>query len=363
MKLLKNLSIIIEQDTVDNTVYQGLKDFLDNKISANRLERYDDLFDDVKDSKSGNRKLSTITLKFSDVEDYFKTFDLGDDDENFVSRLFSYYGGDLNIYDSYYSDDDWKDGRIAKFYFNDENKELLKEIIKFVSPEWYKVDISDWEDSVFIRLANLFDNQIDSIKSDYSTEMNYAYENAIKEDITKDFENLYQDYGLYLSSSFSEYYTTPLNLIYLYDKYDPTKKKSLKELLGVIGEEIRPWGDFWDAAYQVDTSSAFDDEGFNRQVNWQLEKIKDRITDGDAEVYSNFDKFKDIVEKILNKFEFNRWYVLPVNPGKSFKINEIDPDTNKVKISVKNNTGGLEQKYLLTLEGFYSFMYNYKLFD
>lgn len=354
---------VIKESSSENSVYQGLKDYLEGNITATQLERYDKLFYDIKDSKSGNKKLSTITLSFNNVEDYFKTFDLGDDDESFVSSVFSPYSDSLNIYDDYYTTEDWNDGRVTRFYFNTENQEKLKQIVKIIDPKWYKVNIDEWNDEIYKKISNFFPNEIDRILSDFGTETNYAYENAAKDEITKDFQNLYFDYGIYLKSPFYKYYTTPLNLIELYDRFDPSKNKSLTDLLSVIGEEIKPWGDFWGSVYELDYSSHFDDSSFNREVDWQLEKILDIINDDLDLKYKNFKGYKEIVENLLSKFEFDKWYDLPVNKGKMFKINELDSETNKIRISVRNKSGGLEQKYLLTLNSFYSMLYNYSLFN
>lgn len=344
------------------STYNCLIKYLQNEITQVELrERCDDLIYEVKESKTKNRKLSTITLRFGTVEDYFNTFRLDDSDSHFVNMLFSNYYDYMNIYDSYYADEDWIEGRMVQFYFDDDNISLLKEIVKYVSPESYKKSVDNWERQVFQKLYDMFGDNIKNIISEFSNKMNEAYEEENKIHIKKDFENLYFDYGIYTKNGFYTYFTTPQNLIDLYEKFDPTKEKTLTELLTTIGEEIKPYEDFWSNAHDVSLNN-FDEEGFNREVTWQLEKMKDLIIDNSDSEYSDFQKFNDIFDKISSKYDFDKWYELPVNRDKMFKINQIDPKTNKVKISVKSVSNSFDRSYLVPIEGFYSLLFNYELF-
>jgi hypothetical protein len=300
-----------------------------------------------------------ITLKFENDEQYFKLFDLSDDDIWFLNNLYSSYGN-LEVFDSYRAEEDWREGYVFP-YFNDENKELMEEIKRLIAPN---LNLQDDSQAVeFCRLLEeLFNNRVDYIIGDYESEMDSGMKNSMEKEITKELCDIFLENGIHNTQGcFHKYMTTVDSLIKLYDKYG-NKSNDLLTLLKSVGHDKSVDGDYWSNMYDYMGSNEFDSESFNRSVKYQLENIISDMEDGDK--FVDLDEYKKIVSYVTKKFKYNVWYGRPKDESKMmFKVIRINPETNKVELEYKKK-GTMDFKNgNYDLEQFNNFLYHPELFD
>jgi hypothetical protein len=300
-----------------------------------------------------------ITLKFENDEQYFKLFDLSDDDVWFLNNLYSSYGN-LELFDSYRAEEDWREGYVFP-YFNDDNKELMEEIKRLIAPN---LNLQDDAQAVeFCRLLEeLFNNRVDYIIGDYESEMDSGMKNSMEKEITKELCDIFLENGIHNTQGcFYKYMTTVDSLIKLYDKYG-NKSSDLLTLLKTVGHDKSVDGDYWNNMYEYMGSNEFDSESFNRSVKYQLENIISDMEDGDK--FADLDEYKKIVSHVTKKFKYNVWYGRPKDESKMmFKVIRINPETNKVELEYKKK-GTMDFKQgNYDLEQFNNFLYHPELFD
>jgi hypothetical protein len=76
----------------------------------------------------------------------------------------------------------------------------------------------------------------------------------------------------------------------------------------------------------------------------------------------NFPEYKELFDGVTEKYEIEKWYNLPRNKDFDFKITDIDIDDLTISATLRGKMG--VSKYSFTdVDEFYSFLYNYKLFD
>lgn len=300
-----------------------------------------------------------ITLKFENDEQYFKLFDLSDDDVWFLNNLYSSYGN-LEVFDSYRAEEDWREGYVFP-YFNDENKELMEEIKRLIAPN---LNLQDDAQAVeFCRLLEeLFNNRVDYIIGDYESEMDSGMKNSMEKEITKELCDIFLENGIHNTQGcFYKYMTTVDSLIKLYDKYG-NKSSDLLTLLKTVGHDKSVDGDYWSNMYEYMGSNEFDSESFNRSVKYQLENIISDMEDGDK--FADLDEYKKIVSYVTKKFKYNVWYGRPKDESKMmFKVIRINPETNKIELEYKKKGTMDFKRGDYDLEQFNNFLYHPELFD
>ena len=110
--------------------YEFFKDLANGK-EINRWSYPDKLIYDVRHTRGSNSIKVVIT--FDDDDDFLDVLGIEKDDgdrHTFKRFMSSYYRDD---WDSYRHDDDWSEGYTLQ-NFNNENKELVNEILKYTNP-------------------------------------------------------------------------------------------------------------------------------------------------------------------------------------------------------------------------------------
>ena len=300
-----------------------------------------------------------ISLKFENDEQYFRLFDLSDDDIWFLNHLYSSYS-DLELFDSYRAEEDWNEGYVFP-YFDNENKELMEEIKRLVAPNLNLED--DSQVIEFCRLLNdLFSKRVDYIIGDYEVEMDSGMKNSMEKEINKELCDIFLENGIHNTQGcFYKYMTTVDNLIKLYDKYGE-KNSDLFTLLKKVGHDKSVDGDYWNNMYDYMGTNEFDSTSFNRSVKYQLESIISDMEDDDK--FANLDEYKKIVSLIGKKFKYNVWYGRPKDENKMmFKVIRVNPENNKIEVEYKAKGTMDFKKGNYDLEQFNNFLYHPELFD
>ena len=332
-----------------------MRGYLSGKDNSNQILSSDIVSGFEKDEE--NRGESIVEISFDGLDDYKKVFDLSDDDKWFLGIIDSTYN-DYNFYPMDI-DSEWGEGYIID-RFNDENTKLLREILKYILPTYVNADLSDdyeVKSTIAKTLKDMFDREASDISYEYQSEMDRATEIGTRNTIESELCDYFEKYGFKKSSKncFDEYQTTINNLIKLFEEHQP-EKNTIESLLYRITEDDSVGG--WvENSYEMIDWESFDEEGFQRNVEYNLEKILDQISENE-----NFLEYKEVFDTITKNYEIQRWYNLPRNKDVSFRINGIDTDDLTISVSLRGKMG--LSKYSFTdVDEFYSFLYNYKLFD
>jgi hypothetical protein len=349
------LTNVINKLTEQLPIIDLLRGYISGEDTSSQILSSDIVIDFEKNEE--NRGESIVEISFDGLDDYKKVFDLSDDDKWFLGILDNSGYNDYNFYPMDI-DSEWDEGYIID-KFNDENTKLLREILKYILPTYVNADLSDYEvrSNIAKTLQKMFDRETSDISYEYQSEMDRATEIGVRDTVESELCDYFEKYGFKKSSKkcFGEYQTTINNLIKLFEEHQP-EKSTIESLLYRITEDDSVGG--WsENSYEMIDWEAFDEEGFQREVERNLEKIKDKIEENE-----NFSQYKEMFDKITEKYRIDKWYKLPRNKDISFRINGIDMDdlTTSVTLSTEN---GYRHYILKNVDEFYSLLYNYKLFD
>jgi hypothetical protein len=349
------LTNVINKLTEQLPIIDLLRGYISGEDTSSQILSSDIVIDFEKNEE--NRGESIVEISFDGLDDYKKVFDLSDDDKWFLGILDNSGYNDYNFYPMDI-DSEWDEGYIID-KFNDENTKLLREILKYILPTYVNADLSDYEvrSNIAKTLQKMFDRETSDISYEYQSEMDRATEIGVRDTVESELCDYFEKYGFKKSSKkcFGEYQTTINNLIKLFEEHQP-EKSTIESLLYRITEDDSVGG--WsENSYEMIDWNAFDEEGFQREVERNLEKIKDKIEENE-----NFPQYKEMFDKITEKYQIDKWYKLPRNKDISFRINGIDMDdlTTSVTLSTEN---GYRHYILKNVDEFYSLLYNYKLFD
>lgn len=349
------LTNVINKLTEQLPIIDLLRGYISGEDTSSQILSSDIVIDFEKNEE--NRGESIVEISFDGLDDYKKVFDLSDDDKWFLGILDNSGYNDYNFYPMDI-DSEWDEGYIID-KFNDENTKLLREILKYILPTYVNADLSDYEvrSNIAKTLQKMFDRETSDISYEYQSEMDRATEIGVRDTVESELCDYFEKYGFKKSSKkcFGEYQTTINNLIKLFEEHQP-EKSTIESLLYRITEDDSVGG--WsENSYEMIDWNAFDEEGFQREVERNLEKIKDKIEENE-----NFSQYKEMFDKITEKYQIDKWYKLPRNKDISFRINGIDMDdlTTSVTLSTEN---GYRHYILKNVDEFYSLLYNYKLFD
>lgn len=323
------------------------------KVTTNQMERSDDIISGFRYNENNPIK-SMVKIKFDDIEDYLKLFELEEYDIDFANRLYSYYNDETFVdYDHGYNE--WIEGYLI-YQFSDENMNKFKQIVRLVLPSAANLVEDTEKGDACKRVEDMFSNEIDYITSDWVDEQNACRTRGAKEWVESDVCDYFNKFGIITQNCFYNYYTTVGILLSL---YNTVKDKSLElgEVLKNIGHRASNVGSWDENRWEIDCND-FDGESFNRVVEDQLDKILEKMEDSDdfVDVY----EYSQIFDRISKKYNLNHRY--STKSGREFFIRKIDPATNKIIVQVFKKEGGLEDRSY-TEEEFNNFLVSPELFE
>ena len=141
---------------------------------------------------------------------------------------------------------------------------------------------------------------------------------------------------------------------------------TVDEVLEKIGKDIDVGGSWYDYMYEQDCVD-FDEESYNRDVAWQLDKIMTLLEEDDN--IDNLKIFAEKLGKIIDKYEIGKWYKVPKNEKLGFRIDDINGKENKIIVLVKKqdinrvSDYGLTEKRSYDIDDFNTFLYQPELFE
>lgn len=322
-------------------------------VTTNQIERADDLIYGFRYNENNPIK-SMVKIRFDDMEDYLKLFELNEYDIDLANRLYSYYNDETFVdYDHGYNE--WNEGYLI-YYFSDENMNKFKQIIRLVLPSAANLVDDSEKEKACKRVEDMFSNEIDYITSDWVDEQNECRTRGAKEWIEGDVCDYFNKFGIITQNCFSNYYTTVGILLSLYNTVND-KTLDLSEVFKDLGHRASNVGGWDENRWEIDCND-FDYESFNRVVEDQLDKILEKMEDSDD--FIDVNKYSEIFDRITKNYNLNHKY--KTKTGREFFIRSIDPSTNKIIVQVNKKEGGLEDRSY-TEEEFNNFLVSPELFE
>ena len=338
-------------------------EFLKKIASGEEVDRWrypDELIYSITPSKFPNS--TKITISFENDDDFLYVLGIEEDDDKYVWRRFmgNYYGSGIET-DWYRWKDEWDEGYIIDS-FNEENREKVKEILKFVYPELELTNETSSKVSKF--LADRFESQIEYIINEYGNKNDECTERAVRKVLEGETENPFYRFGIIEKNKHYKYETTVGILLNWY-KTLKAQDEDLRELLRGLIDRFQKnisRGDWYELEYNS-WCNDYDTEGFQRETSWYLDKILEEIEEN-LEDYPNVDDYRKLYDKVMELGGFNKYIELPKSNETGIRIHKLDPVTNKVELSVIDSTGKKKQeRRKLSLDELNSLLYNYELFE
>lgn len=359
---IENLEGVEAEKGVVGADYIMLKSYVEtgNEDNLKNLTQTSSVVDDFE--LSDDRWETEIILRMVN-EKFFEMCSLSDDDVWMLNIIFNPYGYEFFDRDRAYSDS--KEGYVYQ-YFDEDNIKKLTDILNVIAPQLYVNDVEDLtekSEEIYDILETFFDDELSYIEGDYAGEMESAISKAILEEAEKELSNVFGEYGLEEVIQFYEYNIKVGKLLELFSKYGKTL--SVFELFETISDKEMTFPYFMELQYQVEYDSDFDMSSFNRSVDYQLNKMENKIQDGEI----NITEFTEIVNDIKNRYDFNIIYILPKDKNKPekeqrrFSIQKVDFKTNLIEVKVWEDPQSSRTKFLnLTLEDFNLLLHQPELF-
>ena len=357
-------------------LYQALKDFTEGLATPNFV-RYEDDEDILRITRVNEKNLgkSLVYLTF-DTEDYVELFARNSDETNngyLIKIAFhgGYYGGYVFV-DDYSMDYDWDEGYLLQ-YFNDENLDRVKQIVKILRPSLSVEDLrnngSDKVIEICKWLKNEFSNEMQSIIYDYASEYDEALVKGLRDYVTSKLCNSLIPANIFEKKCANLYMTTVSIILNTWDKSGEDKDAKLSDMLKTTIDQLGLQfdEDLYEDYYAYFDSKNYDDEGFNRSVTWNLDKIMEKIEDSDN--IDSYRKNSEVLEKLskLKYGDFNKWYEFP--PQKTFgektpnKFIIQDVDDGKILITYTDyERNEFNKTVKIDYETFLNFLYHPELF-
>ena len=355
-----------QNDLIDDLIGVGefiktLREFSKGKIDSRELEDSDEAILKVKPSDPLGQ--STIVIDFDTDEKFFKTLDVSEDDQWFLSAINSNYGS-YEFMDSYQVEQDFKEGYVVYGDLNKENKEKLKEIAELILPgEEFDLDNDEYRVRLSETLLNLFDDEMDWILGDYASEKNSEMLTTAQTSIEKEINSFLESIGFILVRDYDQIATTAANLL-MWSARLQLPKIDIISLFNQIVEYSGTGrlGGWHEDSYEYQDYENFDLISFNNSVERRFEKILEKLDEDEDVGGEKIKEFLGLRGRIVKKFGLNKWNKLPSDKNVSFKVEGFDREDMKVTIMLEKQSKGM-RRLKLSEENFNNLLYSPQLFD
>jgi hypothetical protein len=346
--ITQQVNDIVGNSPLYNTL---LKIINGEEITKYQLRDSDELISDYRPSQNYPIK-GVITIQFYNDDEYMELFDLDEEDRWAYNAVNSHYDS-YEFTDSYTYSEDWKEGYVFG-YFSDENIELVKELLLLIAPNL--VDFEDDDDKkreVAELLTKFFDDEVENIIYEISSESNAAKTRGFNQEVEYQVCNAFSDYGFFKKTCMRKYYTSVRLLLSFYKSVGDTTLTLTQLLMSVVDSSDYGWSDMMYEVQEVD----FDEEGVNSEITRYVERMIEKAKDNPE--FSNIEEYSEMVKRITSKYKIHMRY--ETKYGKEFFIREFDPKTNKVHVQVSSKNGWEDRSY--SEEEFENFIISPELFE
>lgn len=346
------------------SIYKELKLFIKGESDEISVKHSDD--DRVVRITHVNEKSlgkSIVLLSFYE-EDYVRLFMADNEyDQNkyLINVAFSRYGYNDNVFiDSSYGRDDFTEGYIFR-YFNEENDKIVQKILDMVSPD-LNIKKTDDHSEIAKLLIQLDGDSCDQIAYEWASYYDTALVKGMREHVISKLCNKFFYLNFFEKTCAESYITTVQALIDFF--VENNIDKDSESMLGCLKKYIEDNDlyfeeDLYEDYYAYYDDKNFDNDGFQREVERELDKIYDKLTE-DLEggtLQKNFELI-NYVRKL--GYDFGRTYHFPKEKNygtqsmKTFRIDKVED--GKIIVVVPN------QRMKMDLEEFKNFLFHPELF-
>lgn len=355
-----------QNDLIDELIGSGefiktLRAFTRGKVDSRVLEDSDDAILTVKLSDPLGQ--STIVIDFDEDKRFYKSLDISEDDEWFLSAINSYYNG-YEFMDLYQVEEDFKQGYVVYGDLNKENKEKLKEIAELILPgDEFNLDNEEYIIRLSETLLSLFEKEMDWIFGDYASEKNSEMLTTARTSIEKEINGFLESIGFTLVRDYDRISTTPANLL-MWSARLQLAKIDVISLFNQIVEYSGTGrlGGWSENSYEFQDDDNFDSVSFNDSVERQFEKILEKLDEDENAGGEKIKEFLGFRGRIVKKFGLNKWDKLPSDKNVSFRVEGFDRENMKVIIRIQKQYKGMRE-LKLSEENFKNLLYHPRLFD
>jgi hypothetical protein len=335
-----------------------LKQFSRGKIDSHDLKYSDDAILDVKTTDPLGQ--SIIVIDFDTDEKFFKTLDISEDDQWFLSAINSYYDS-YEFMDSYTIEDDFKSGYTIYYELNQENLNLLKKISELILPgEEFNLEDEEYRVNLSATLLDLFEDEMDYILGEYMYAKNSEMLTTARESIEKEINGFLESIGFSFVRGYDQISTTVANLI-MWSVYLNLPKIDLISLFNQIIEHngTGRLGGWNESSYEYQDNDNFDSKSFNNYVESKFEQILENL-DESSET-NPINEFLEFRTRVVTKFPLKKWMDLPKNKRINFRVKGFDREDMKVLVELQHPSQGF-RTVKLSEENFNHLLYQPELF-
>ena len=346
--------LLIENDVPEMTDFQKILLLNKRKLSVDDVEFKSS---DYKiDLNKVQIKPDGLLFDFDDLEQFLKffhypAFEDGTDGEWDATNYDRIYYGSYDFYNECQerSYDDWREGYTLA-YLCSEAKIRLRELLKIIAPNLVdsikedgsridgEGDITSVLDKYFKNIGYEMDEIICSAKAN-------ATEEGAKKEIEKVYCNTLSEFGVekWGKWCFGLYFISWGNLVQLFIEDGEFDGNALDVMIDKIYRKFRhSIPEYYEMEYQVMDNEIFESQSCERLVNL----IDEYIERAQEELSPEYTK---TMNKLSSLGLFNTSGLeIPGQRGLRIKVDEVDPETLKVKYIVGSNSYFGDRKYGLS---------------
>ncbi len=345
--------------------YIVLKSIVDGEYE-NDVEVGDNMV--VKHFNQNNPGKSFIKLTFEEEEFLELIDDLSENDRADAIELLNFHSYYHREPQEYFSWDSAEDDFLEGYHFgqfNEDNRKILKELIKY-SPNVEGID----DDGGIARFLLDHDKEwsydVSNMITEYQNRYNECMENALADMVKDELSNILNPYNIVEKELLTEYVTIASNLVRLYEETD-SQNLTIKELIEKLITNLnKSFGNYSEDVWNVGCQN-FDNETYNKDVNYYLkrilEKVEESFDNGDADL-EGYERIMKYIKKLPHvKHNGVNWYPITTMEDYLFTIKNVNV-TNGVTITLrKKSDESFKESRTISFEDFPTFIQNYKLFE
>jgi hypothetical protein len=335
--------------------YEFLKNISMGKEHDYRWSYPDPLIYDIVAKNPGSS--SKVVITFDKDDDFLDILGIDEYDRHGWNDAFS----DYHDRDTWNEQEEWTEGYILQ-RFNEVNRELVNEIIKLTNPA-LGYDFNNNEDLQELAkyLKTAFDDEIDLIIGEYGERDDDCRRRGFSEMIIDETKNPFKKFGVMEVSHGYKFETTVAILLTLY-RMVKTDDVDLKGLLTLVFEKFidTPFSSWSDKHYD-NYCDDFDEEGLQKEITYQLEKILDNINE-DSESYADFNEYNELYYTVKKLGGFEKMIDFP---DKKIQVifTGLDPQTNELEFKYYTPSGSMEKRSVKSIDELNLSLYQPELFE
>ena len=333
-------------------------EFLKNISMGKEHDRWsypDPLIYDIVAKNPGSS--SKVVITFDKDDDFLDVLGIDEYDRYSWNEVFS----DYYDRDTWNEQEEWEQGYVL-LRFNEINREMVNEIIKLTNPTLI-YNFNDNEQLIDLQryLKIAFNDEIGWIIGEYGERDDDCRRRGFREMIEDETKNPFKKFGVMEVSHGYKFETTVAILLSLY-RMVKTDDVDLKGLLTLVFENFidTPFSSWSDKQYD-NYCDDFDEEGLQKEITYQLEKILDKINE-DSESYADFNEYNELYYTVKKLGGFEKMIDFPDKKIQVIFTN-LNPETNELEFKYYTPSGSMEKRSVKTIDELNLSLYQPELFE